>query len=140
MAIRTGPARHAGSRRAPGRTRHALKLAAGVAVAGAASVGLLSATHTSLQTTASLGTSAAITGARDGYSGDLCLRREFERAVPKGIEVYAGDGFGTPAQMLLEAATLWANPVPDKSAARWIASIQAGNGCSGYVIRAHSAS
>src|SRR5271163_1215430 len=110
MAIRTGPARHAASRRAPARRRHAYKLAAGVAVAVAASVGLLSATHTSLQTTASLQTSGAISAAREGYSGDLCLRKEFERAVPKGVEVYAGDGFGTPAQLLLEAATLWANP------------------------------
>jgi hypothetical protein len=140
MATRTGPARHAASHRATTRKRQALKLGAGIAVAVAASVGLLSATHTSLKTTASLQTSGEISRARDAYSGNLCFREEFERAVPKGVEVYAGDGFGIPEQILLEAATLWANPVPDKSAARWIASIQPGNGCSGYVIRAHRVS
>ena len=81
--------------------------------------------------------SGAASGWRSSYESYLCVRREFEQAVPKGVKVYAGDGFGEPAQFLLEAATLWGVPVSEKSDAQWVASIQPGKGCLGYVIRAH---
>jgi hypothetical protein len=108
-----------------------------LAVAIAASIALLSAVHTSLRTTASLQTSGAVSNSRSSYESYLCVRREFEQAVPKGVKVYAGDGFGVPKQLLLEAATLWAAPTPSMSDAQWVASIQPGKGCLGYVIRAH---
>ena len=103
----------------------------------AASIALLSAAHTSLHTTASLETSGQVAIQRSSYESYLCVRQEFQRAVPKGVKVYAGNGFGAPEQLLLEAATLWGVPVPEKSDAEWVASIQPGKGCLGYVIRAH---
>jgi hypothetical protein len=42
-----------------------------------------------------------------------------------------------PEGLLLEAATLWATPTPSTAGAQWVASIQPGKGCLGYVIRAH---
>jgi hypothetical protein len=137
MAIRMGAPRHASQVQSRRGLVHGLRIGLCIAVAIAASVALLAATHTSLKTTASLQTSSEISGFQSSYNDDLCIRREFERLVPKGVLVYAGDGFGTPNQLILEAATLWAKPVPEKSGAQWIATIQPGKGCFGYVITAH---
>jgi hypothetical protein len=109
-------------------------------VAVVAALALLAATHTSVATTRSLVTPAQVTGWRNAYQQDLCMRQAFERAVPKGAVVYAGNGFGQPNQILLEAATLWAMPVPDRSAAHWIVSLKPGTGCFGYVLQAHRVS
>jgi hypothetical protein len=114
-----------------------IRAAACLVVAIAASIALLSAVHTSLRTTASFQTSAVVSSWRSSYESYVCVRREFEQAVPRGVKVYAGDGFGVPEQLLLEAAMLWGVPVSETSDAQWVASIQPGKGCLGYVIRAH---
>ncbi len=85
-------------------------------------------------------TPAQMTGWRNTYRQDLCMRRAFERVVPKGAVVYAGSGLGQQNQILLEAATLWAKPVPDRSGAHWVVSLKPGTGCLGYVLQAHRVS
>jgi len=137
MSIRTTSARHARQRAPRAGLGRGIRVAACLVVAIAASIALLSAVHTSLRTTASLQTSAAGMFDRSSYDSYLCVRREFERVVPKGAKVYAGNGDGVSAQFLLEAATHWGVPVSEESDAQWVATIQPGNGCLGYVIRAH---
>ena len=101
------------------------------------SIALISAVHTSLRTTASLQAPGTGPSERASYDSYLCVRQEFERVVPKGVKVYAGNGYGVSEQYLLEAATLWGVLVSEKSDAQWVATIQPGNGCLGFVIRAH---
>ncbi|MFZ0252061.1 MAG: hypothetical protein WAL61_19115 [Acidimicrobiales bacterium] len=134
MSIRTNSARHSRQR---GGLGGAIRVAACLAVAVAASIALLSDVHTSLHTTASFQTPEMVSGWQSSYQSYVCVRQEFEQAVPKGVKVYAGNGFGTPEQLLFEAATLWAVPVPEKSDAQWVATIEPGKGCLGYVIRGH---
>jgi hypothetical protein len=137
MSIRTSSARHSRQRTPRAGLGRGIRVAASLAVAVLVSIVLLSAVHTSLRTTASLQTSAEVANFRSSYAEYLCVRREFQQAVPKGVKVYAGNGFGGPEQLLLEAATLWGVPVSEESDAQWVATIQPGNGCLGYVIRAH---
>jgi len=137
MSIRMTSARHARQRAPRAGLGRGIRVAACLVVAIAASIALLSAVHTSLRTTASLQTSGQVSYSRSFYESYVCVRREFEQAVPRGVKVYAGDGFGVSEQLLLEAATLWGVPVPEESDAQWVATIQPGNGCLGYVIRAH---
>ena len=102
-----------------------------------ASVGLLAAAHTSLQTTASLVTPSSI-GAWDAtYEQHRCLQAAFHRAVPRGASFYVG-GASAPErqQLVLQSATLWATPVVTESSARWIVSLQPGTECVGYTLHA----
>jgi hypothetical protein len=137
MSLRTTSARHSRQRTPRAGLGRAIRVVACLAVVTAASIALLSAAHTSLHTTASLQTPQMVSTWKSSYQSYVCVRQEFEQAVPKGVKVYAGNGFGTSEQLLFEAATLWGVPVPEKSEAQWVATIEPGNGCLGYVIRAH---
>lgn len=118
------------------RPRKLAGVLARLAIVVGASIGLLAAAHTSLETTASLVTPSSISGWNSTYVQHSCLRAVFRHAVPKGTSVYVG-GETTPAsQLLLEAAALWANPVLNESSARWIVSLQPGNECVGYTLHA----
>ena len=117
--------------------RRVLRLVAWIAVAAGASVGLLAAAHTSLDTTASLVTRSSIDGWDASYQQHRCIQAAFHRAVPKGASVYVGGGAGEATQqLLLQSATLWANPVASESSARWIVSLQPGTECLGYTVHA----
>jgi hypothetical protein len=137
MSVRTTSARHSRQRTPRGGLRRVSRAVASLAVAIAVSIVLISAVHTSLRTTASIQAPGTGPFERSSYDSYLCVRREFERVVPKGARVYAGNGYGVSEQYLLEAATLWGVLVPEKSDAQWVATIQPGHGCLGFVIRAH---
>jgi hypothetical protein len=117
--------------------RKVLRGGAWIAVAAGASVGLLAAAHTSLQTTASLVTPSSIGAWDASYEQHRCLQAVFHRAVPRGASFYVG-GAATPErqQLLLQSATLWATPVVTESSARWIVSLQPGTECFGYTLHA----
>lgn len=114
-----------------------LGVAACAVVAVVASVVLLAAAHTSLDTTSTLVSPGQAAGWRSTYANALCLQREFHVVVPKGSSVYLGDGNTAESQSLLEAATLWAHPVARREAASWDVSLQPGRGCAGLTIVLH---
>jgi hypothetical protein len=120
--------------------RRLARLGARIAVVIGSSIGLLAAAHTSLHTTSSLVSPSQMAGARSTYEGVACLRHELSQLVPKGATVYVGDGSTLTSQLLLEAATLWANPLPSPRVAAWEASLQPGKGCLGYALKAHKLS
>lgn len=110
---------------------------AAVVVVLVSSCVLLAAAHTSVGITSSLVAPGEAAGWRSSYAATVCLRREFRLAVPKGGDVYLGNGGTSASQSLLEAAALWAQPVVSPRTAKWEVSLQQGPACGGFQLKVH---